>query len=54
MDLVEPIDLVFQNLSYTVTDKEQSKILKKDIKKTILNNYFRTIKIRKCYRKLIS
>ena len=38
MDLVEPIDLVFQNLSYTVTDKVQSKILKKDIKKCILNN----------------
>jgi ABC-type sugar transport system ATPase subunit len=38
MDLVEPIDLVFENLSYTVTDKVQSKILKKDIKKCILNN----------------
>ena len=38
MDLVEPIDLVFQNLSYTVTDKVQSKLLKKDIKKCILNN----------------
>ena len=37
MDLVEPIDLVFQNLSYTVTDKIQSKILKRDIKKCILN-----------------
>ena len=38
MSLVEPIDLVFQNLTYIVTDKIESKIQKKEIKKIILNN----------------
>ena len=38
MDLVEPIDLVFQNLFYTVKDKVESKIQKKEIKKLILND----------------
>ena len=38
MSNVEPIDLVFENLSYIVTDKIESKLQKKDVKKTILNN----------------
>ena len=38
MDVVEPIDLVFQNLFYTVEDKVESKIQKKEVKKIILNN----------------
>ena len=35
---IEPIDIVFQNLSYTVKDEVQSKINKKEIQKIILNN----------------
>ena len=38
MDVVEPIDLVFQNLFYSVEDKVESKIQKKEVKKIILNN----------------
>ena len=38
MDVVEPINLVFQNLFYTVEDKVESKIQKKEVKKIILNN----------------
>ena len=38
MSINEPIDIVFQNLSYTVPDKVQSKLQKKVIKKLILNN----------------
>ena len=38
MSNIEPIDIVFQNLSYTVKDTVQSKIRKKEIQKTILNN----------------
>ena len=38
MSSIEPIDIVFQNLSYTVKDEVQSKIHKKEIQKIILNN----------------
>ena len=38
MTNIEPIDIVFQNLSYTVKDEVQSKINKKEIQKIILNN----------------
>ena len=38
MSSIEPIDIVFQNLSYTVKDEVQSKINKKEIQKIILNN----------------
>ena len=38
MSINEPIDIVFQNLSYTVPDTVQSKLQKKVIKKLILNN----------------
>ena len=38
MSNIEPIDIVFQNLSYTVKDEVQSKINKKEIQKIILNN----------------
>ena len=38
MSSIEPIDIVFQNLSYTVKDEVQSKIYKKEIQKIILNN----------------
>ena len=38
MDVVEQIDLVFQNLFYSVEDKVESKIQKKQVKKIILNN----------------
>ena len=38
MSINEPIDIVFQNLTYIVNDSAQSKLQKKEIKKTILNN----------------
>ena len=38
MSRIEPIDIVFQNLSYTIKDEVQSKINKKEIQKIILNN----------------
>ena len=38
MSKVEPLDLVFENLTYTVNDKIESKKQKKEIKKTILND----------------
>ena len=38
MSNIEPIDIIFQNLSYTVKDEVQSKINKKKIQKIILNN----------------
>ena len=38
MSTVEPLDLVFTNLSYNVKDKAESKIQKKEVNKTILDN----------------
>ena len=38
MSINEPINIVFQNLSYTVPDTVQSKLQKRVIKKLILNN----------------
>ena len=38
MSKIEPLDLVFENLTYTVNDKIESKKQKKEIKKTILND----------------
>ena len=38
MSINEPIDIVFQNLSYKVPDTFQSKIQKREINKLILNN----------------
>ena len=38
MSINEPIDIVFQNLFYTVPDTVQSKLQKTVIKKLILNN----------------
>ena len=38
MSKVEPLDLVFKNLTYIVKDKRESKKQKKEIKKTILND----------------
>ena len=38
MSTVEPLDLVFTNLSYNVKDIAESKIQKKEVNKTILDN----------------
>ena len=38
MSICETVDVVFQNLSYTVKDKVQSRKQKKEIKKLILDN----------------
>ena len=38
MSTVEPLDLVFKNLSYNVKDKAESKIQKKAVNKTILDD----------------
>ena len=38
MSTVEPLDLVFKNLSYNVKDKAESKIQKKTVNKTILDD----------------
>ena len=38
MSTVEPLDLVFTNLSYSVKDEAESKIQKKEVNKTILDN----------------
>ena len=38
MSKVEPLDLVFKNLTYIVKDNRESKKQKKEIKKTILND----------------
>ena len=38
MSSIEPIEVISQNLSYTVKDEVQSKIHKKEIQKIILNN----------------
>ena len=38
MSTVEPLDLVFKNLSYNVKDKAESKIQKKIVNKTILDD----------------
>ena len=38
MSTVEPLDLVFTNLSYNVKDKAESKIQKKEVNKTILDD----------------
>ena len=38
MSISETIDVVFQNLSYTVIDTVQSRMQKKEVKKLILNN----------------
>ena len=38
MSTVEPLDLVFTNLSYCVKDEAESKIQKKEVNKTILDN----------------
>jgi len=38
MSISETVDIVFQNLSYTVKDKVQSRMQQKEIKKLILDN----------------